>query len=319
LNNGFTYDEYVLVETLVPEFSVGFGDGRPKYASDSDGDDGTGFGDGRPKYASDGDYDYDGADEKHYGSYAHVGGGETNAALLYSATSRLLVLSFRSGKIRARPDILEAAGGYVTALHDFLYGSDLDFDGIVVAGHSEGGVMAEAVILKCIETSSRYLERMFLVATGAHLWMLGEERESIVSNLKNRFHSCINTAEPYFDSFATETETDPETQDYDSFDVSLFVSLPKTYLLSDGSVTTIDGALRADTTEVALGGITLVKAPAAHMDGVHSWSAYEKKIGRSFMAAMSGGARKQSWVASWVCLTALTVATSVAHAWFSVA
>ena len=148
--------------------------------------------------------------------------------VMFSETTGIAVIPFRTGVVRQRDAILEKANTYFAQLPLLELSQRDDVRAIVLCGHSEGGVNAQAVALMC---NADVLPKMYLVTSGAHLWMYPEEQQALIENMGDRTMNYVaatsNADAEIFDGFCIETGNGD--------DESNMVSLPITLLAATDS------------------------------------------------------------------------------------
>lgn len=252
-----------------------------------------------PFDAAEDDGGFDDYFSKHYG-----GGSPDNAPLMYSPAQDIAVVSFRSGSVQKRDTVLDRAAAYAEALEDALRAFEPMPKAIVVAGHSEGGALAEAVVHACLAIPQIDKSRLFLVATGAHLWATPEECDEIVRAMDGRFMSLVHCGNGGIDPYAVETSGDDRREVRHRL-----VSLPKTYLVDGGAVTG-DSIAATEREFIIASGIATVATGEAG-EGLHQWKGYEKAIRAAFpTSAVTRGGGAGATAAAW--LGALTVVATSA-------
>jgi hypothetical protein len=139
-----------------------------------------------------------------------------------------------------------------------------DVQCIVLAGHSQGAVVAEAVAYLLAmdeEMYTRVGHKVFVVNAGAHLWMTADMRDVITQNYAQRFASFVTKINNMLDTFAIR---------YDAYEPETLVSLPKLVVNPDGSIAKVD-----TMTVFTKAGTT---TDPFLLQELHFWSTYEAMI-----------------------------------------
>ena len=130
-------------------------------------------------------------------------GFESDARLFWSADTKTAVIPFRVGRIRTRAVIEREAAQYfdhITKSRAILKLLFVDANKIVLAGHSEGGVVAEALALKFVQMAAKdeyknympqMLAKMYVVNSGAHVWMNTADVAALTAALPGRIASFV--------------------------------------------------------------------------------------------------------------------------------
>jgi pimeloyl-ACP methyl ester carboxylesterase len=274
LNNTRTGDVYTAIGMIS---SQGASDGFGNDFGD-DGGFGNDFGD-----------DFSGDDPFNGGN-----GGGNDAPLFYCECNMMYLISFRSGKVQLREDAISSGEAFAQNLVDAIIKDGRDYRGIILAGHSEGGTIAEATALAFLRGSRDLDSRKFyLLSTGSQLWMYEDERQEIMSEFSGRFMSFVNTKtidnEVVFDEFSVCVHNDEGDSPYADAEVTYkdrFVSLPKTFLLP--APVTFHDRLTMTTRKVQLSDGTLVRrATPVQTLGIHEWKYYGAALAQHFTGGKS--------------------------------
>ena len=197
--------------------------------------------------------------------------GET--PLLVSRESNLALLSFQPGLIRDKSAIMSTALSCVHALEDrYLHHLD-GLDALVLCGHSQGAVTAEAVALIC--SQRRKLERVpiVLVNSGAHMWMSRTEVLSITKRFS--FISFAKTDDHIADHILLMTKSSGE-----------LASLPKTFISES-----VDGVMEdvlEPSDEIIVTGDARYVSLQNNGKQLHDWSVYERALA-TILSKQGGG------------------------------
>ena len=242
-----------------------------------------------------------------------------NVPVMFSRDSNAMVLPFRTGQVRARDLILADANAFLDQLCGLLETSEYGNPGsLVLCGHSEGGVLAEAMAVACTQ-SSRFMaaydiRRVFLVATGAHLWMARSERDLVERWFSNRFASFAMCERDDDDADALALRYDPFLlEQVGRFE---YVSLPKTVLIHDAGAwrTMTECAFASGVTEIWCAGSPITAAAGWDGRALHEWTLYERGIRGVYSRFHSvvGGARRWIHRTSTIALAAITATIALA-------
>ena len=230
--------------------------------------------------------------------------------VMFSETTGIAVIPFKTGKVRPRGAIFEKAKLCLDQLPLLELSQRDDVRAIVLCGHSEGGVTAQAVALMC----DADLPKMYLVTSAAHLWLYPEEQQKLAHTLGDRtlnFVAALSTTDAeIFDGFCIKTGKDDDDM------VSDMVSLPITLLAqTDNGVVCKDAPEVLDTLsgmiEDADGNMYFDSVTTIDLDSsnkFHAWNSYEPRIRAAFGVVLSGGSSGPLY-ASWLACAAVIVGT----------
>jgi hypothetical protein len=237
--------------------------------------------------------------------------------LMHSESTNILVVPFRTGKVRTLHALQSESFAYYEALKPTLLTHEAAQ--IVLCGHSEGGVTAEVVAYICAEDPDMegVIGKMYMVNSGNHLWMNSEQRDAIKGKFDGRFVSYVSAAVnehgvSFYDAYCTTLCLG---------DVEGLVSLPKTVLVTTqpdepgepDALTVLEVDDAADLQKGYIPSDTVISSAADGQtwEHFHMWSKYENKI-KSSLANQSGGLRKtDAKYMTWALLLVVTVASSL--------
>lgn len=250
----------------------------------------------------------------------------SNAYALYSDDSKNIIIPFRIGTIRRREVVLHFARFFFQSLLAFLFdqvksGKLDDVNAIIMCGHSEGGVLAEALALLLMNHEPYYrtppqyindsfpdlrsviddvLKKVFLITTGTHLWMSREEMDLITNKLDSRYASFVTSnSDGAFDPYCLYNNSMPKPEeDDDEFTKRLYVSqmtsLPKINLLEDNSFVSL-GSIDTESLRAQK------RNALVQLQELHYWKTYESRFRNVFDTILLGGRKASSNVTLVIC------------------
>lgn len=126
----------------------------------------------------------------------------TGAPAMWSSDARALLVPFRTGSVRHRDVVMADARAYEREVVDLV--ADLESAGrlprdapVVLCGHSQGGVLAQAVAIRLASAATEGardavgVDRVFVLSSGAHLWMREFERRALERAYRGRLANFV--------------------------------------------------------------------------------------------------------------------------------
>ena len=204
-----------------------------------------------------------------------------------------LMVSFPSGDVHHADKIREHARAFTAAF--FGSGAAAMEGRLVLAGHSEGAVLAEAVVLEMASSSDGAMQALMrealLIGSGAHLWMSPEDAEKVERALRGRVASFVVSKEGCYDGYAVHLkEVLAGEEEYDEV-----ASLPRILVMHSTGGTQSIGRLSVSTSSVREGEHVLTADRE-----VHHWQTYWQALDRMLAAyGLVGGRGPSDWTVVW--------------------